>query len=642
MTATILGTMIVPLMLVVFRWWLHYHQSHAWEDTNGVVLMLAPLLSLISIPLLGLCAFHADQWRRGYRFLADRGIPPKYVWLSRQSIAFGPPLLVLAALLLAGVVLATLFLPNPLYFPRSHGAPPLELYAGILVSGYSFFAVFGYLVLAITVGQLASMFLRSGLLAGLLCIVLTGLLVGWSAVMWVWHVSWLWSVLPIPLVLLLASRLRTRNWLLERNTLRAWLPPLLMLLVPAAALLTAVPLYRVYGVPAIDPGFSLEEYDRPLTPEEQITLNTYMHACLKSSQLGFEAHNRLFKTREGRNRPEVIAAETAWVKENRGLIGDVMKAGKMPLPARVVERLPQFQTAYLIELLICSATQLEELGKLDAAIEQYMAAIKIAVQLHAWYPIEWPGNGYERDRGDQLELEAYARLPRWAARPGQTPERILAAARQLEKLTSDVPTSDGIKAAHCRVRRFLLGDAGAINRTEISNPRPVPTFTLFWLRLPWERARALRLLDRVTQEELAVLANSERFARSGKAIPQAFPPPDEYTSRWLQGFDIPYALQNQVYVPPVCYAEPGEASELVRTYTAIETSRRATRLLLALEAWKLRHGSLPKTLEELVGTVPGPAPGRSLYGRAIPLFSRGAEHSLLVASAHARQALDVQ
>ena len=29
LTATILGTMIVPLMLVVFRWWLHYSQSHA-------------------------------------------------------------------------------------------------------------------------------------------------------------------------------------------------------------------------------------------------------------------------------------------------------------------------------------------------------------------------------------------------------------------------------------------------------------------------------------------------------------------------------------------------------------------------------------------------------------------------------------
>ena len=447
---------------------------------------------------------------RGYRFLADRGIPPKYVWLSRQSIAFGPPLLVLAALLLAGVFLATLFLPNPLYFPRSHGAPLLELYAGILVSGYSFFAVFGYLVLGITVGQLASMFLRSGLLAGLLCIVLTGLLVGWSAVMWVWHVSWLWSVLPIPLVLLLASRLRTRNWLLERNTLRAWLPPLLMLLVPAAALLMAVPLYRVYGVPAIDPGFSLEEYDRPLTPEEQITLNTYMHACLKSSQLGFEAHNRLFKTREGRNRPEVIAAETAWVKENRGLIGDVMKAGKMPLPARVVERLPQFQTAYLIELLICSATQLEELGKLDAAIEQYMAAIKIAVQLHAWYPIEWPGNGYERDRGDQLELEAYARLPRWAARPGQTPERILAAVRAVGEthVRRSHERRDQGRALSCPTLSF------GRRRCDQSEPKsathgPCPPLPSSGCVCRGKRARALRLLDRVTQEELAVLANSE-------------------------------------------------------------------------------------------------------------------------------------
>ncbi len=192
--------MIVPLTLIAFRWRLFYGPFNPMYDVNSsdVVLTLAPLLSLISIPLLGLCAFHADQWHRGYRFLADRGIPPKYVWLSRQSIAFGPPLLLLAALLLAAVILATLRLPNPLDFPRSHGAPLWEMYAAALVSGYSFFAVFGYLVLGITVGQLASMFLRSGLLAGLLCIVLTNLLAGWSAVMCVWHVSWLWSVLPIP------------------------------------------------------------------------------------------------------------------------------------------------------------------------------------------------------------------------------------------------------------------------------------------------------------------------------------------------------------------------------------------------------------------------------------------------------------
>ena len=38
---------------------------------------------------------------------------------------------------------------------------------------------------------------------------------------------------------------------------------------------------------------------------------------------------------------------------------------------------------------------------------------------------------------------------------------------------------------------------------------------------------------------------------------------------------------------------------LSQSYTAIETARRA--VVLALQAWKLKHGSLPKSLDELVG-----------------------------------------
>ncbi len=628
LTATILGTVIVALILVLTGiGWGPNGPLEADRPNEAVSGGLGAVLLLMGIPLLGLCAFHADQWRRGYRFLADRGVSPKYVWLSRQTIAFGPPLLVLAALMLVAVILATklLLLMKSLDVHRTYGAPPLDMYAAALVFAESVFTVAGFVVLAIAVGQLASMFLRSGLLAGLLCIVLTYLLAGWSAVMWIWHASWLWSVLPIPLVLLLASRLRTRYWLLERNTLRAWLPPILVLLAPAAAILTAVPLYRVYSVPVVDPGISLEEYDRPLTPEEKLALDAYLHACFQSSQQGFEALNTLNKAQYGAALmpSEVHALEAEWVKQNEAVIDGVMYASKLPLSARVVERLPQFQTAYLAELLICSATQLEEQGKLDAAMEQYLAAIKIAVELHAWYPIEGPTNAYDLCRGDVLELEAYARLPRWAGRPGQTPERILAAARQLEKLTSDVPISDGIKAAHCSVRRFLLGDVNAINRTEISNPTPVPTITLVWLRLPWERARALRLLDRVTRTQLAVLATADGEARSGGIIHQPPPPPEEGAGRWSQEFDFPYALQNQVYVPPVCYAHPWEALGLVRNYAAIETSRRATRLLLALEAWKLRHGVLPKTLDELVGPCLDRLPLDPYTGEPFHYFREG-------------------
>jgi hypothetical protein len=41
---------------------------------------------------------------------------------------------------------------------------------------------------------------------------------------------------------------------------------------------------------------------------------------------------------------------------------------------------------------------------------------------------------------------------------------------------------------------------------------------------------------------------------------------------------------------------------MVRDYTAMVTLRRAACLIIALEAWKLQHGSLPEHLEDLVGT----------------------------------------
>ena len=37
----------------------------------------------------------------------------------------------------------------------------------------------------------------------------------------------------------------------------------------------------------------------------------------------------------------------------------------------------------------------------------------------------------------------------------------------------------------------------------------------------------------------------------------------------------------------------------MQDYVAQVAARRAVRVVLALEAWKLKHGSLPKTLDEL-------------------------------------------
>lgn len=92
--------------------------------------------------------------------------------------------------------------------------------------------------------------------------------------------SWIWSVAPIPLILLLGTWLGAPDWLLERDILRAWLRPALALILPAAALLTAVLLYRIYQIPAVDPVFSPEEFARPVTAEERATFEMYRRAWL--------------------------------------------------------------------------------------------------------------------------------------------------------------------------------------------------------------------------------------------------------------------------------------------------------------------------------------------------------------------------
>ena len=589
------------------------HSLAPRNTENGVFLQLGILLSLVSVPLLGLCAFHADQWRRSYRFLADHGVPPRYVWLSRQLMAFGPPVLLLLASLLTAIVVASL-LRSPVLAGSLNWVRMTDLYTGLYAFGYFILAIVGFVVLGITVGQLSSMLLRSGFLAGILSVLLTGLLAGWCGLMWVWNVSWLWSVLPIPLVLLLVTRLRTRDWLLERNTLRAWLPPALVLIIPTAAILTAVPLYRVYSVPLIDPGFSLAEYDRPMTPEERATLELYQQASMR----GTSPSHKDFE-------PPTHAEEIDWINRSQKEIALALKVSERKYSPLVGERLRPYETVKLADLLIRSAAKIEEEGKLDAAFQQYMAAIKISKQLRAWYPIGQGWGFRELHSADRIEIAVYARLPAWAANAGQTPERILAAMRQLEQVTSDIPTSDGIKMAHCRLRRFLMGDLEAIS--DVSDLRYVPTETFLWLRLPWERARAVRVLDAVTHSQLNWLSITEQAARRGRAFPQPPPGPREHTGPWFREMDFPYALQKQVYVPPVCYPLPGMEAKMVRAYTAVETSRRTTRLVMALEAWKLEHGSLPKSLDQLVGPCLDRLPVDPYSGQPFHYFRDGLKMS---------------
>jgi len=146
---------------------------------------------------------------------------------------------------------------------------------------------------------------------------------------------------------------------------------------------------------------------------------------------------------------------------------------------------------------------------------------------------------------------------------------------------------------------------------------------LLWLRLPWERTRALRLLNLETRLETeqgnAALTDDATFVLMRQT--QA-----RLTSS--QGSELLNALRKLIGVWPVSRAwEEDDVWQrpltLSESHKAIETARRAARVVLALQAWKLKHGSLPKSLDQLVGPYLDHIPDDPYSGKPFRYFRDG-------------------
>lgn len=580
-TMAALGALLVPLVL-----------AGAWVWTTPAVteeerFPLTMVLACVIASLIGSSVFLGDQHGRRFRFFAEQGVRPRYVWLSRQMVWITPLLLLTAAV----VPLSLLFLlkmpelATAWYMPNSASLPgpwPRELLGvNILTAAASQVAVVvGGISLAYGSGQLCSMFLRSGILAAVFGLILTAALCGWTWLMVALKVSLAWSVAPIPLVLLLATWLRAPDWILERNSFRAWLRAGLSLLVPAALLLMAVPAYRVYDIPEVSPGFSPELYARAITPEQRATLEMYQRAWDLYAPWRYEE--------PAETEEERAEKESAWLKANQEAIAIMLRTsqrkdcdlfdGAADAHARSVWRAHD-----LGHLLNRSARQLQSKGKLDAAMERYLAALRVSVHLRR--RTLWP------DSADSLESSVYEYLPRWAAEPGQTPERIHAVIRELEKLYGSLPPrSDAIKSQYLLMRRVILADPDAL--AFIGMEQRDIFRTALWVRLlPWEKTRARRVLNVRTARDLSVWHPPSDPVAYGALVRYLHRP------SFSQEPSYPFFLTGRISR----HQEARSGDILARGLAEMETRRRAVRLLLALQAWRIEHGKLPETLDELVG-----------------------------------------
>ena len=488
--------------------------------------------------LMGACVFLADNERRSVRYLAYHAVRARHVWLARE-------LTWLAALLIWSI-----------------GVYVLSFRGGVgWYGGFLLLAIIGFCC-----GQLASMLFRSGIIAAFAAVLLTLATAVWTVSMRLLEINLLWSVAPIPLALLFAAWLRAPDWILERNTWRGWLRVGAALVLPAVALIIAVPLYRVYQIPDVSPGFSPEKYATSMTPnaEETKTADMYARAggLVKLPKEGIATGSL--------SRPP-DASELEFLRMNSEPLALALEASKRP----ECSYMGWGRAELLVTLLEISARKLESEGKLDEAWEQHLAALRLErlIQNYPW---------------------TYYQLPLWAAQPEQSRERIVAAIKQLDRFETTLrPPSDELKDDYLELRRMVTGGPDAI-AGHIRNEDP--SHLILWSMLPWERRRAARLLNIVTAEDLRELDYLVSGITEGKPATRLLwyiePPSNIQNAEWLKTTSL---LSSQ-------YDQGRNGEQLGRRFARETNVRRATHLVMALEAWKAdHHGELPERLGQLVG-----------------------------------------
>jgi ABC-type transport system involved in multi-copper enzyme maturation permease subunit len=620
-----LAAVAVLAVVLVFVWCgFHNHVLGGFQDNTSSIRLTTAMAALLAA-LVGVTVFMGDQEQERFRFLAERGVQPTYVWLTRLAVA-APPLLAILCVAVPAAAFAALAYTGPrIPFDLRYGGPWLVeqamAHGWVVVGLCDVVMVCVSTVSAFAAGQLTSMFFRSGILAAVFGVTLAGMLTVFIVIVESLGSSSVWAVLPIAGILLLATWTRCGDWLRQRNGVRAWLRVALVLGVPIALLLAAIPEVRVEQVPTVKLGFSPEEYLASATPEGRATADLYQRALdlyvpMRQAE-GVSNEKEAAVSGLASPIPEpgppanLEARRTEWIKANEKSLALAIEASQRAEcdfydPARLWT---YSRTRDLLDLgrLVANAGEASaKAGRLDEAGDRYLAAMRISRHMRR----------HARDSGwaDGLERLVYegGLLP-WSVQPGQTHARVAHMLRELDEVLRTLPSRcETIETRYIIGRRVIEADPDSMALVGMED-RDIVWQTCVSRWLPSERERATRVLGRITSEDLRDCRNKEQQARENGQI-AGWPYPFYFDEQWRFEMENRWQAPLREWPTPLlAWMDRAWQSDVWKEASWIETDRRVTRLVLALEAWRLEHGQLPESLEVLTG------PGPDHYFRQLPV-----------------------
>ncbi|HJT32783.1 MAG TPA: hypothetical protein VJ783_12140 [Pirellulales bacterium] len=614
------AVLALGLLLMVSNW------ASAGPHSAGTV----PIATLI-FALFGSCVFLADQGGGQFRYFTERGIDPRRLWLARQLFWAAPAAALMLVYLLAHVALLAMVVRNGgaydniesrklLFFNYEwfglHLGDPYRHYHQTWHVGW-FRQLPGYVLwtaLAYGAGQLCSMFFRSGLLAAVFGVIAAALLVAWAALMEFVELSWLFTVAPLAIALFVGTWLRAPDWLIERRDWRARVRGVLVLAVPLATVLIGTLLYRVYEAPApeIEIAPRAQNASAFAAADARRTADLYARASDLLVKMPSEGP---FAELRGETSTTLTESQIAWLDKNEEPLALVLEAAARPDCTffGTSYRLENGRSARFLELghlVVLSARQLEDDGQLAAAWTRFQAAFSMARHFH-----QQPGL-FGEIYGNALERMALERLFFWGAHEDQTPDRIRAAIEYIGKLAPLRSMTDEIKEGYgeLAVRLFNEGESWS----QFDEPPIVSRQLARWM--PWELVRSKRTLALLAKLDIDdVQAAESALVGEGKPA-EAWYYEDPYAR-----LKVEHLTRTSLFfgVERTNESFQGFSRSVIDSRRSAVAYRRAVRLALAAEAWRLEHDELPDSLARLEGNGLGPLPVDPFTNQAFSYFPFG-------------------
>ena len=561
-----------------------------WLDDNWVAIVGLTLVAVAPL-LVGVAAVRAERRDGAFRLLADRGVSPHgvtvckhLVWLLLSLTVFGILLIVDRELLGSqrvpsrNVSLWNFAAAAASVRSAVHNVEPIV--PG--VAGPLGVAAF-YVVLLYALGYFAGILIPGAVAAFFVsALSLLGLVLCWALVLFLGIPFW-WTVGAIPVICLAAAWARTPDWLLGRNTLRAWGKVAAFVVAPMIAMFVGIAIFRIMEIPATVVPESVRDAGSAIPAGGgQSAASSLFVAAMQTltggPPLGDQGYGTLILPNGWQfARPP----EKAWVERNAPAVKLALEAsalaGKSADTSQASEAHDRNPAAYnsaqfvwLSQLLLFNARKLESEGHLDEALACYVAAARLTQK--PGFVLAW--------------------IDQWTMKVDQTGARIKKVIREFESMQ---PNSGALSSEILRDwgrDRFLLRQA--VWHGSQANPNQRSVSELWWIRwfFPWELVRLERLEDAVWARDLEEARSIEHELDTTGFVTTS----SERVAEWDKNA-FPYNYWRTTFAPPDFVANLFTGPEHYVDQLALVRMRL---IELALLDFKREHHKLPDSLHELV------------------------------------------